>query len=158
MKRLLACVLIGLLLLTGCTNAHSRAGLTLSLPKDFEDLSGAAYAQGLTLLYGNETMAVLGIREGKAPLADRNLTLEDYARLVLEVNGIDAPVEQSGGYYCFTYEAQTEQVQCTYLSVVLEDSENFWTLQAYCPSADFAENRESMWKILTSATFDAPVN
>jgi hypothetical protein len=154
MKRLLACVLIGLLLLTGCTSTHSRDGLTLSLPKDFEDLSGAAYAQGLTLLYGNESMALLGIREEKAPLADRNLTLEDYALLVLELNGIDAPVEQADGYYCFTYQAQAEQVQCTYLSVVLEDSENFWTLQAYCPSADFAKNRDTMWQILTSATFE----
>ena len=158
MKRAVSVCLLAALLLCGCTNstAVSRNGLTLTLPKQFSDLSDETYAAGTNLLYGYEDLAILGIREDKALLAEHGMvpTLAQYGQMVIDANGLAVTPEETDGFCHFTYEATVENIPCTYLTVILEGPEHFWMLQGYCPKSIFPQNKDLFWSCLASARID----
>ena len=159
MKRAVSvCLLLALLLLSGCsqTREFTHQELILTLPEAFTDLSDQDYAQAADLLYGCGDLAILGIREDKQLLSEYGLspTAEEYAQMVIDANGLSAALEETDGFCHFTYEASAEGVSCTYLTLVLEGDACFWTLQAYCPTESFAQNRDILWSCLTDARID----
>ena len=149
---LLALVLcIGLL--SGCsakeTSApHSHEDLTIRLPLEFLDLSDAAYAAQYNFMYGMEPITVSGLRDAKTMFSGFDLNLQQYALLVLELNGLDCSLSQTDGIWNFTYEADGY----TYMVALYETREAFWTVQAYCPTDSFSQVSSQMWEILKSVT------
>ena len=151
MKRLLVLMLTAALLLTGCavTRSYTAQDLTLTLPKAFADLSQEAYGEDAAFLYGAGGCFLLGVREDKQALLSHypDLTLQDFGTLVIAAHQLDCKLTVKDGFYCFTYTAEG----ITYLSVVLEGSSSFWTVQGYCASDKFAENKDALWLYLTTA-------
>ena len=151
MKRLLVLMLATVLLLTGCavTRSYTVQDLTLTLPKAFTDLSQETYSENAAFLYGAGDCFLLGVREDKQTLLSHypDLTLQDFGTLVIAAHQLDCKLTIKDGFYCFTYTTGG----ITYLSVVLEGSNSFWTVQGYCASDKFAENQNALWLYLTTA-------
>lgn len=151
---LLALVLcIGLL--SGCsaketTAPHTHEDLTISLPLEFLDLSGEAYAAEYNFMYGMDPIIVNGLRDEKALFQahDLDLTLETYGQLVLMTNGVDSKLTQKDGLWLFTYEAG----DYTYVVSLHETKDAFWTVQAYCLTERYFDVSAQMWEILKSVT------
>ena len=160
MKKLL-CVVLAICLCLGlcaCGQkevaqvSHTFKDLTISLPENFIDLSDEAYATGLEFLQGLDPIAVNGLREEKSVFASYGLELdlERYAKLVVMANNLSVQPQEIDGVLTFTYEATTDGVSYTYVVTVWETESAFWTVQAYCPTADYAKVQDQMWEILKS--------
>ena len=136
------------------TTAHTYEDLTIRLPADFIDLSDEAYAAGLAFLHGLDPLAVNGLREEKALFASYGLELdlERYAKLVVLSNNLTVQPEKKDGILTFSYEAVTDGVSYTYVVTLRETADAFWTVQAYCPTADYSDVKDEIWDILSSVT------
>ena len=137
------------LLFCGC-NASPReqtvtcGELVLTLPASYIDLSDQEYAKGFPLVYGFENEAVLALSESRATLEAYypDINAEKYAMLFVETNALDSQVGKLGELVTFTYAADAEEAALTYLCGVFMSEENFWCVQFYCPTEDFADNQE----------------
>lgn len=147
------CAVLGLsLLLCGCQKPEEEvpAGdqtvscqeLILTLPPSYVNLSDQDYAAEFDLLYGFEQEAVLAFAQNRAALEPYypNINAEQYAMRLAEVNNYDCQVGKLGDLVTFTYHATTDDIDFTYLCGIFASTENFWCVQFYCPSEDFADN------------------
>ena len=151
---LLALVLcIGLL--SGCgakeTSApHAFQDLTIRIPADYIDLSEEVFADGLDFVFGKEPIAISGLRDAKETFATYGLELDlqQYGQLLMESNQVRCQLAQTDGIWNFSYTSG----DFTYVVTLWETDDAFWTVQAYCPTADYHKNHDQMWKILTSVS------
>lgn len=159
MKRALSLFLALLLLgaLAGCSGpkevAFSRNGLTLTLPSYFADKAGEDYAQDVDFLCAYGTMGFLGIREERSafPEGYQNMGLVPYGKFVILGNGLTCQLEEKEGFYTFSYTKETEEGNFTYVAIVLECADAYWTVQGYCLSQFFEENQALLWRYLKTA-------
>ena len=95
-----------------------------------------------------------GLREEKAIFASYGLDLDlaGYAKLVVLANNLTMQPEVKDGIHTFTYEAVSDGISYTYMVTLWETAEAFWTVQAYCPTADYSNSSAQMWEILRSVT------
>ena len=162
MKRILCIFLTVCLCLGLCacgkeetvTTAHTYDDLTIRLPADFIDLTGEDYAAGLAFLQGLDPIAVNGLREEKAFFAGYGLELdlERYAKLVVLSNNLTVQPEKKDGILTFSYEALTDGISYTYVVTLWETADAYWTVQAYCPTANYSDVSDEIWTILSSIT------
>jgi len=158
MKRLtgVLCLILMLSLLCGCgsiTKTVTCMELSLEIPVEGIDLSSQDYAQELDLLYGVGNVAVVAVHEPKATLEGyiEGLSLEQYGELVIQMHELDSGLIQKDGLWTFSYEADNAGEMFTYITAVYESDVNFWTVQAYCPTAEYEQHRSAMWEIVSSA-------
>ena len=147
--RVLCAALVLCGLLCGCETPQKLQSvtcdeLTLSLPASYVDLSDKDYAKGFSLVYGFENEAVLAISESLSPLNEYypDINAEKYAMLFVETNGLSSQVGKLGELVTFTYTADVNETELTYLCGVYMSDKNFWCVQFYCPTPDFAENEQ----------------
>ena len=100
-RRIFACLLVLLCLVSGCSDPVGRAvehkDLTLILPADFLDLSGESYAKDADFLYGRNILIFKGLSENKTAL--QKMTLEEYTAYVISGNKLTCtPVAHGDGY------------------------------------------------------------
>ena len=131
------------------TAAFTYEDLTIHLPENFIDLSEEAFASGLTFLHGLDPIAINGMREEKALFASYGLELdlEQYAKLVVLSNNLTIQPETKDGILMFSYEALSDGVSYTYVVTLWETQKAFWTVQSYCPTADFPDVQKEIWEI-----------
>jgi len=149
-RRLCACLLVLVCLLSGCTDpvgmAVTHKDLTLILPGDFLDLSAESAGEGADFLYGRYTLVFKGLSESKAVL--KKMTLEEYTAYVISCNKLTCTPVPSGDGYLFTYEASVGDTVYSYTTATYESRENFWILQFYCPKDKLEENQPEIDIIL----------
>ena len=159
MKRRLSLlsVLLAVFLLCGCISSSgstfTRDGLSMTLPSYFQDKSADSYANNLNFLYSYGSMGFLGIREKRSdfPAGYENMGLEAYAKFVILGNGLTCQLMERDGFYTFSYTAQSAEGELTYVAIVLEDQDAYWTVQGYCLSQYYEENQALLWKYLITA-------
>ena len=159
MKRTFSLILLLSLcigLLCGCVDGYQTVGsngLTLRLPGYFEDKSSESYAAEQDFLYSYGGMGFLGIREKRSdfPAGYENMGLKAYGNFVIYGNELPCELTMRDGFYTFTYEKDAPEEKLTYVAIVLENKDAFWTVQAYCLSEFYPENASLIWKCLTSA-------
>ena len=117
-----------------------------------KDLSREDFAAGMDFLQGLDPIAVNGLREEKSLLAQYGLEpdLQTYAQLVISANELTVSLEEQDNIPYFTYEATAEGVSYTYVVTLWESQEAFWSVQSYCPTADYPAAKDTMWTILKS--------
>ena len=154
MKKIL-CLILALLLLTGCsatetTAPHTHEDLTIRIPVDYLDLSDEEYSEGLTFVYGLDPIAVNGLREEKSVFQSYGLDLnaQTYGQLLLKANNVPGELEQKDGIWTFSYRSG----DYAYVVTLWETQEALWTVQAYCPAAQLNKCEKEMWQILSSVT------
>ena len=155
MKKLVSLLLVLCLCLAGC-HAESAApsytfeDLSIQIPEDYINLSDEEFAEGLMFVFGQDPIAVNGLREEKATFEayGLELDLETYGNLICKSNNVAGELEQKDGIWTFSYESS----EFTYVVTLWETEEAFWTVQAYCPTADYSKVQKDMWDILSSVT------
>ena len=155
MKKLILLLLVLSLFLTGCgaketTAPHAYEDLTIHIPTDYIDLSDEEFAQGLAFVFGLDPIALNGMREEKATFEayGLELDLERYGDFLMMSNQVDADLSKKDGVLYFTYTSE----EFTYVVSLWETEEAFWTVQAYCPTADYSKVKSDIWNILKSVT------
>lgn len=159
MKRLFCLAIVILLCfgsLCGCnddTKVYERGGLSLELPAYFEDKSSESFAGDYAFLYTYGGTGFLGICENRSdfPAGYENMGLEAYGKFVIFGNNLSCELEKKDGFYTFSYEKDTPEGKLTYVAILLESEDAFWTVQAYCLSSLYEKNTSFMWDSLTSA-------
>ena len=147
---------LAILLLCGCfpqkTETFTKNGISLSLPAYFEDKSGESYGKDVDFLYTYGGMGFLGIREARSefPAGYGEMDLAAYGKYVIFGNDLTCELTQKDGFYTFTYEVSAAEGSLTYVAIVLEGEEAFYTVQGYCISSFYKENAALLWKYLTS--------
>ena len=142
--------------LCGCgddTKVYGKDGLSLTLPAYFEDKSSESYASDYTFLYTYGGTGFLGICEKRSdfPEGYGNMDLEAYGKFVIFGNDLSCELEKKDGFYTFSYEKDAPEGNLTYVAIVLESEDAFWTVQSYCVTSFYKENASFMWKTLTGA-------
>ena len=158
MKRLfaiLACVLLMLGTLSGCGRKPFACGdLQIDIPDDFIELTQPADGENRDFLFGRDTLIVKGMAEKKSGL--KKMTLEEYTDLMITGNQLDCSATVAANGYRFVYRAAVGEGSYTYFSATFEGTENFWSVQCYCPSEDFAKYQQTMEALLNSVKTDLP--
>lgn len=155
MKKLLSLLLALILCLAGCGTepaapSYAFDDLSIQIPAEYINLSDAEFAEDLAFVFGLEPITVNGLREPKATFAAYGLepNLEQYGQALIKANQVNAVLAEKDGICYFTYEADTY----TYLVSLWETKDAFWTVQAYCPTAQYSKVHTDMWEILRSVT------
>ncbi len=158
MKRLfaiLATVLLILGTLSGCSREVFTCGdLQMDMPREFVQLTQSTDGENRDFLYGRDTLIVKGMAEKKSGL--KKMTLEEYTDLMITGNELECSATVAGNGYRFVYQAKVGEGSYTYFSGTFEGKENFWSIQCYCPSEDFAMYLSDMEALLNSVKTDLP--
>ncbi len=162
MKRYLGSALALVLvvaLLCGCTQllpdqTVACGELTITIPGVFLDLSSQAFASEFEMVYGLGDQAVSILKEPVSDLTPYypDIDAQAYAKLAVESNGLDSGVEMVDNIPTFTYTAEAEDMDFTYLVGVFQSDTYFYMVQCYCYSENFEKNEASMWEQITSVT------
>ena len=153
MKKLIALAVLLCLCLCGCAPepaapTYSFEDLTIQIPEDYNNLSDEEFAQGLSFVFGLDPIAINGMREPKSTFEAYGLTLdlEKYGRFLQMTNDVSAEITKKDGVLYFTYASG----EFTYVVSLWETQEAYWTVQAYCPTADYSTAEADIWDILKS--------
>lgn len=159
MKQLLSGVLTLVLtaMLWGCGGVLPEqtvvcGDLAITLPGHYLDLSEEAFAQEFEMVYGFNDEAVCITKEPAAELIAYfpDIDAEEYARLAVESYGLSSAVEVVDSIPTFTYSAQGEGMDFTYLVGVFQTQTDFWMVQCYCASEDYGEKQPQLWEYISS--------
>ena len=157
MKRIFA-VFISLLLVAsfgGCGSSGRVYGdLRMDVPSEFFDMSDAEFAKDADFLLGRDTLIVKGMAEKKSDL--KTMTLAEYTDLLIFGNELETVRTLGANGYRFAYQKMVGERSYTYFSATFESKGNFWSVQCYCPSEDFAKHQSAMEEMLNSVTTDLP--
>ena len=155
MRKYLILALICILLLTGCggkeaTVPHTYNDLTIQIPTNYVELTGEEFAEGMDFVFGCDPIAINGQREAKATFEAYGLDidLERYGNLLLKSNNVSGRLTEKDGILACSYVSS----DMTYVVTMWETEDAFWTVQAYCPTANYAKVKNAMWEILSSVT------
>lgn len=163
MKKLL-CVLVSLLmvmsLLVSCGSKakdFSWQGLTLTLDSSFttvdttdESASYANYFKMYVVIITRETFAELSEVE-----IDTDMTVEEYAKLSIEANEFDATVQTEDGVTYYTYTADVDGTEFTYMATVHRLGEAYWLVQFASETADFETAKPQFITWAKTVTYNA---
>ena len=158
MKRLFSGLLVLLtVLLCGCNGALPDqtvvcGDLAITLPGHFMDLSDEEFAREFEMVYGFQDEAVFVLKEPAAELTPYypEIDTEEYAHLAVESYGLDSTVEIVDSIPTFTYSAQAQDMGFTYMVGVFQSETDFWMVQCYCNTEDYAEKQSQMWDCIKS--------
>lgn len=131
-------------LISGCASepedkVFSRAGLTITLTDRFTDVTGTEGTEQFTVSYGSEAdrVGILALKEEfsifEAAGISTDISLSEYAQMVIDGNGQNCRVEQNDGLTYFTYDNNG----FTYYSVVYRGSDAFWLIQFFASVEDY---------------------
>ena len=109
----------------------SKAGMSIVLTEKFTEKEQAAY----TSAYDSERVAVFTLKEEftlQEGLGD--LSLNQYAQLVIEANKLDAETKKEGDLTYFQYTKQANGKDNNYYAYVYKSADAFWLIQFACES------------------------
>lgn len=159
MKKVVSIVVVFVMmlgLLCGCVadKQFTKDGLTITLPVTFKDDSDSSYAEGKSFFYVSNNCAVIGIKDDRAELESLlgELTLEEYGSLIIDLNELGGTLSQRDGLWTFTYTADVDNVDYTYMSAVYETADSFWTVQIYCETDNYGKLADTMFGYLKTVT------
>lgn len=142
-------------LLWGCTPKDQTVicgKLTVTLPGTYQDKGNEPYADGLDLLYSNETVAVMVTSEDASVLTAYfpDMGAMEYAQLFLQSNGLPGNVKSLDSIPIFTYTRDSGSTSLTYLCGVFASAQRFWVVQLYCDTQLYPKQQAQMQQILSS--------
>lgn len=143
-KRVLSVLLcLVLILCTGCSildaaasspKTFSKSGLSIELTTAFQEKEHVSF----TAYYlSSDTMVTALLEEYNLFEGYGINSLEDYAALVMQANGLDGEPEYKNGLLCFFYDAEVNGKDFSYMAVVYEGEDGFWLLNFASESKNF---------------------
>lgn len=155
MKKFILLLVVLSLCLSGCGAkeafaSHTFQDLTIQVPADYIDLSGETFAEGLDFVFGKDPVTINGLRETKETFMayGLELDLQTFGELLMVSNNVSSQLTQKDNIWNFSYTSGA----FTYVVTLWETEDAFWTVQAYCPTADYDSIKDDIWEILSSVT------
>lgn len=137
-----ALALIFLLTFSGCgflagdpIEYSNGTGLTVEMPKGMEPFS----AEGFAMAYAADDIMMSAVKESFDDYAELELdlaamSLEEYARLTREINGLEQDFSVDGAGNLFvTYSANIDGRDYFYYSTLRKGTDAFWVVTFACP-------------------------
>lgn len=127
----------------------------LNLPDDFLNFSNTALGEGYDLVYGNDDIGIMGIWDNKEEINSYfgETNLESYAKLIAALYELDVEPVQKDGIWTFSYTADSEGSNYTYVCAFCENATEYWNIQAYCLTEVYEQFAEDMWRYITDVQF-----
>ena len=100
----------------------TKEDYSITLTDDFKQLD----EEGEFVSFDNKYAYVWVMREDKKLFEEEDLTLEDYAELIVEYNAEDAELAKKDGMYCFAFTEKVDGETYYYFAVCSESEEAFW--------------------------------
>lgn len=131
----------------------SSSGMTITLTEEFNKFDTPVH----TVCYGTDHVAVFTLKESFDLLeGSENLTLEEYADLVIQGNGFkNAKVKTGNGLTYFEYDYTNPETKQDfhYFSYVYKTDDSFWLVQFAVLIEDIDEYEDNIIKWAKSVTF-----
>ena len=144
------------LLLCGCAakeKTFETEGMKIVLTNRFIEQD----QEGFTTTYVSSNAVVLALKETFETLEDadldRDLSLEEYAELVMLSNSLDAKPQTKDGLTYFVYESTVDGVTYSYLAVVYKATDAYWLVQFATQQSDYAAMEETLFTYAKSVSF-----
>ena len=129
------------------------SGMSITLTKEFSKQS----LDGYTVAYASEKVAVFALKEEFSLLENfENYSLDEYAELVKEANGISAEVYHEDGltYICKTYKDPESGATFDYFISLYKSDDAFWMVQFAVDETIKDKFDENIRKWAKSVSFD----
>lgn len=156
----LVCLLLGAQMFHGCgfitekEKIFTKTGMTIALTEAFTEKEHAA----LTAYYESQKLIVTVLKEDFTALRSvglsSDLTLAEYAGLVIAANSIDSEAQEQDGLMFFTYDREAAGEFYTYFASVYKGSDAFWLVRFSCESNDYDALKEQIVKFAHTVKVD----
>ena len=84
---------------------------------------------------------------------DTDMSVKEYADIVMFGNGLSGdPTEEDGMTY-FTYTEEVDGTEFTYMGFCFRGTDAYWLVQIYCATADYEAKKPDMMDWAKSVTF-----
>ena len=81
-----------------------------------------------------------------------NVSLTEYAALVIATNQHQKEAVSQNGIVCYTYTVWNSGVEYTHLATVHESKEAFWLVTFVCPTQEFSKNEAEFFRFAQSVS------
>ena len=81
-----------------------------------------------------------------------DLTLSEYAQLVIDNNDVDSEIENKDGLTCFAYDQISNGKDTHYYAFIYKASDAFWLIQFACENKYYDEAADLILKWAKSVT------
>ena len=125
--------------LIGGEKTFTADGLSITVKGLFTEQNQLNEDYSLVLLSTNAGVMIL--KETFAELEDAGLdtdmSLKKYAEIVIEGNNLTSTPTEEDGLTCFTYTADVDGTEFTYVGYCFRGTDAYWLVQMYCATSDF---------------------
>ena len=83
-----------------------------------------------------------------------DMTLSEYADLVIQANSLSAERKEEEGLTCFTYEKEQNGKNFEYYATVFKGPDAYWLIQFACETKNFDDFLPDFQKWAKSVTFE----
>ncbi|MBQ3069355.1 MAG: hypothetical protein IJD01_05370 [Clostridia bacterium] len=130
----------------------SSHGLTITLTDEFSEME----VEGFTAAFDSDHLGVIALREPFYLAAGfSDYSLEEYARLVIEANGLTSEVQTRDGQVVFEYDAFIAEADADYhyVAYVFKSKDAFWTVTFTMLESCAHDHREQIDRYASSVRF-----
>ena len=93
---------------------------------------------------------MFALKEDFETIGVSDLTIEEYADIVLEANALQQEVVSEDGVTYFVFEASVEDGSYTYLAAMYKGSDAYWLVQFACKSSQYESLKPELIKYAQS--------
>jgi hypothetical protein len=140
---LLMAVLMLTLSLASCglmgEKTFTKDGISITVKGFFTEQNGLNEDYNLILISPDAGVMILKETfDSFASVAlDTNMSVKDYAKIVMTSNVLEGEPTEEDGLTYFTYTAESEGQEFTYIGFCFRGSDAYWLVQMYSPSDKF---------------------
>ena len=156
---LLMAVLMLTLSLASCGLAGEKTfsadGISITVKGFFTEQNDLA--EGFNLILISPKAGVMILKETFTSLEaadlDTNMSVKEYASIVMKGNQLTGDPTEEDGLTYFTYTKTADGTDFTYMGFCFRSTDAYWLVQIYCPTKDYASMKPDMMTWAKSVTF-----
>jgi outer membrane murein-binding lipoprotein Lpp len=84
---------------------------------------------------------------------DTDMSVKEYAKIVMQGNSLTGTPTEEDGLTYFTYTAETDGTEFTYVGYCFRGDDAYWMVQMYCATSDFESMKADFTAWAKSVTF-----
>lgn len=143
---------VGLVLYNEAPKTFTNGGMHIVLTNEFDEMQ----IEGYDNCYSSDEMAVVTVKESfDSDEEFSNLSIEEYGKILLEVNEFDSDIQHKNGLTWFEHEYYNEEEQqgYYYYSYLFKSKDAFWLVEITVREEN-KHLKETVEEIAKSITFE----
>ncbi len=128
--------------------------LSITVKGFFTEQNGLNEAYDLILISPDAGVMILKetFTELTSAALDTNMSVKDYAKIVMTSNVLEGTPTEEDGLTYFTFTETVDGTEFTYMGFCYRGTDAYWLVQIYCPSADYEAKKPEMMEWAKSVT------